>query len=101
MTLPETLAGLLAGWFLLDCLTTFFIIRKRGGKELNPVMRWAIGELGLEEALAIIKFLVLVVVWFLTVGGWFEGSDVKWLYYLHVMYAFIVSWNVYQILKTR
>ena len=96
----ETLAGLLALWFVLDTALTYQLISRRGGRELNPIMRWAIGELGLEEALVLAKFLALTLIWFFTVDGTFNGNE-KWLWYLHAGYAGVVAWNGFQLIKSR
>jgi len=55
------------GWFaalvlasLADALTTIYALRQPGMRESNPVMRWVMDKLGIVPALALVKGLPLL-----------------------------------------
>ena len=77
---------------IADSLTTVHIL-KNGGKEANPFLNWAFQKLGMGATLAIIKTLAVLLVFV----AWNE-----WLTFgLDVFYIGVVSWNSYQIWKTK
>lgn len=96
---PETLAGLLGIWFLLDALTTYYGLTKAGARELNQFLARLMGQWGVQETLAVTKFVFMFAVWIATVHGVFDGPQVRWLVYMHIGYALLIVWNVYQLLK--
>ena len=85
-----SLLFLLTALQVADAFLTVKIL-KGGGQELNPVMRWAMGKLGVVNALAALKtpFVLLVAaVWNETLTFW-----------VCVLYIGVVGWNTYQVLK--
>ena len=85
-----SLLFLLIALQVADAFLTVKIL-KDGGQELNPVMRWVMGKLGVVNALAAVKtpFVLLVAaVWNETLTFW-----------VCVLYIGVVGWNTYQVLK--
>ena len=61
---------------LLDAITTFIFMHQKGGKELNPFMRWSMRKIGVVPTLAIkmvlacaVAYLTLTHAWALIVGN--------------------------------
>ena len=84
------LATLLAAFIALaiaDARLTWLILRRNNGKELNPVIRWAIEKLGLVPAL-VAKSVPLIALGFY--------SSEATLMILIGIYAAVVLWNFYQ-----
>lgn len=73
-----------------DIYTTYTLLSS-GGRELNPVMRWAMDKLGMVRGLVIMKLLTvgLVVVLF----------NEALTFWLCIFYAGVVGWNTYQLYK--
>ena len=85
-----SLLFLLIALQVADAFLTVKIL-KDGGQELNPVMRWVMGKLGVVGAMAAVKtpFVLLVAaVWTETLTFW-----------VCVLYIGVVGWNTYQVLK--
>jgi hypothetical protein len=72
---------------IADARLTWLILRRKNGKELNPVIRWAIEKLGLVPAL-VVKTVALVAIGFY--------SPESTLMILIGIYAAVVLWNFYQ-----
>lgn len=70
-----------------DWLTTRTVL-KRGGQELNPVIRSLLDLLGIDPAL-ILKGILVVLIAYLT------GPIVVWIGV--VLYTAVVGWNIYQL----
>jgi hypothetical protein len=83
--------ALLAILQLGDVLTTLTILKN--GKELNPVMNWLFAKFGTKLALIVKAILVCAV------GVMFYFVYPPALVFTCVLYVFVVSWNVYQIIK--
>jgi hypothetical protein len=72
---------------IADARLTWLILRRKNGKELNPVIRWAIEKLGLVPAL-VVKTVALVAIGFY--------SPESTLMILIGIYSAVVLWNFYQ-----
>jgi hypothetical protein len=70
-----------------DWLTTRTILN-RGGRELNPIVRFLIEKLGLDLALLLKGTLVLVI-------AWLTGPLVAW--FGVALYVLVVGWNLTQL----
>ena len=84
---------------IADCFTTIYILGK-GGKELNPVLAKIFDTVGVWQGLLIMKFFAISIV---LVGTKLLPVEVSyWLLGLGiVLYTGVVSWNGYQIYKTK
>lgn len=64
------------------------LILNRGGRELNPIMRWAMGRIGMTPALVAMKIAICVLVYlalpFLPI--WFMAA-------LCLFYVGVCGWN--------
>lgn len=89
MTTNYILLAVLIILQLGDWYTTHTIISK-GGKELNPVMVWAIGKVGQTAAFAIKGLLVIAI------GVLAAQISALEIGALAGVYALIVGWNFYQ-----
>ena len=70
-------------------LTT--LILRRGGRELNPVMRWLMDKVGVIPAMAVTKALLV---------AYFAWADIPALTIAGcVLYAAVVVWNLKEYLK--
>lgn len=85
-----SLLFLLTALQVADAFLTVKIL-KGGGQELNPVMRWVMGKLGVVGAMAAVKtpFVLLVA------AVWNENLT----FWVCVLYIGVVGWNTYQVLK--
>jgi hypothetical protein len=79
----------------LDALLTLHIL-SRGGRELNPVMAWAMDRVGPATALATMKLALVVAVF--AVLPWLP---VWTLIVLCLAYTAIAVWNRYQLERMR
>ena len=70
-------------------------IHKRGGRELNPLMRWLMDEYGTLPALVVSKAVLLALAYFYLVG--FPSVLIA----LCAGYAGLAGWNVMQLRKLR
>lgn len=70
MTMTMTLFLILAALQAGDVYTTWRVLG-HGGREVNPVMAFAIQNLGMLPALIIVKIATLAVVWFFARIDWF------------------------------
>lgn len=92
---PYTWFAALALASLLDALTTIYALRQPGMREANPVMRWAMGKLGIIPALLVIKLIPLVSLLYalqekiLTVPLW------------TALYLAVAGWNFFMIYRLR
>lgn len=69
---------------IADSVLTYLLL-KSGGSELNPVMRWLMGGIGIVPALILVKSLMLVyLIW----------ASVLWLNIAAcIVYTLVVLWN--------
>lgn len=74
-------------------LTT--LILRRGGRELNPAMRWLMDKLGTVPGLALPKVVLIGV--FCAVMN-YPGADTA-IAIASVLYAGVVAWNLKEFLK--
>lgn len=93
MTLVIAFTFLLFALQIADAYTTVVVL-KRGGRELNPIMRYVFEAVGIEEAL-LLKAAVVTVI------GYFVGqhTGVEYLTALVLFYLGIVLWNWGQLSK--
>lgn len=77
---------------LADALTTYIVITKLNGKELNPIMRKAFDILGLIPALILLKGLIVFLFWYYR-----EQIPVLAWIAITVLYAWVINHNVKQI----
>ena len=77
----------------IDFVTTYLLI-SRGGRELNPLVRTLMEEIGLVPALVISKSFVAV----LTAGtlGFTEANEASWII-LVLAFAIVAAWNLAQL----
>lgn len=83
------LLGLL---FILDVWTTLRILALAGGRELNPVMRWAMKLLTPAGGLMLAKFAVLV--W---ISMHLAGLPAGWRIGILIGYLALFAWNLWQL----
>lgn len=77
---------------LADVLTTWYILFKLGGKEVNPVMSYGINKLGFWPAMGLKVLLVSLVGLYV--------SEVALAYYILVaVYVIVVGWNTKEIIR--
>ncbi len=76
---------------LLDAALTVAVLR-RGGRELNPVMRQAFDLVGVIPALLILKLGLVALVWWAV-------TDWRFLAAFDAGYAGLCVWNAYQLIK--
>ena len=77
---------------IADSLTTVHIL-KNGGREANPFMNWLFDKVGMIPSLVVMKLLAIgAVTW-----AWNEWITLS----VTLFYTGIVSWNGYQIYKTK
>jgi hypothetical protein len=77
---------------LADAYTTYRIL-STGGKEVNPVMRWLMDQIGIVQGLSLMKLLLIGLV----VAAYNETLT----FWLCVSYTLVVGWNTYQLLKDK
>lgn len=65
----------------------------RGGKELNPVMRWIIEQLGVVEGIVITR-MILVLVFIVSV----QSMPTWGFVVLNVFYSFVIAHNAKQLM---
>lgn len=80
---------------IADGILTYEILC-RGGKELNPVVRWAIEKLGIVEGLVLTR-MVLVLVFIVSV----QSMPAWGFFALIVFYAFVIAHNAKQLIGDR
>lgn len=78
---------LFAGLQLIDYELTSGIL-KRGGRELNPMLRWLMGRIGTRPALLAAKLLAVALGWVLAYHG-----EALALVVLCVIYLGVCAWN--------
>lgn len=90
--------ALTAAIALLQIADAVFTVRilKNGGRELNPVMAWLFGRLGMVPALAATKAAFVVALFFLA-----PYAPVAAYAVIAILYAGIVAWNWRQYAKQR
>lgn len=91
------LLALLLALQVADGRTTYLVL-SRGGRELNPLMRYAIEKLGLARALIIVKGVIACVLVEATALGYMP----TWaLAGLCALYLGVVGHNAWQIMRSR
>lgn len=86
------LASFLSCLIVADGILTYEILR-RGGRELNPVLRWLFKKIGVAEGIVLSR-LVLLAIFIVAV----PNSPV-WLFVVfNVFYAFVVAHNAKQLM---
>ena len=73
-----------------DVYTTHKLL-SNGGTELNPFMRWLMNQLGILQALILMKLI--------TVGLVISLFNETLTFWLCMMYICVVGWNTYNLLK--
>lgn len=86
-----TTIALFAALQLLDAALTVAVLR-RGGRELNPVMRQAFDLVGVIPALLILKLGLIALVWWAV-------TDWRFLAAFDAGYAALCIWNCHQLIK--
>jgi len=76
---------------LADGVTTYLILR-RGGRELNPLLRAAIRRLGLMQGLIVTKFATFIAM-VATIGT--MGDALFWA--IIMVYGGVIASNLYQL----
>ena len=74
---------------LADFASTWRAIRWRGGREINPVVRWLMSRLGFAAGLTLAKVIgALLALWF-----WHDGAETE-LWVFSALYALVVVNNL-------
>ncbi len=89
------LASFLCCLVIADGILTHEILY-RGGKELNPVMRWVFEQIGVVEGLVISR-MVLLLIFIAAVQSMPTWGFVM----LNVLYAFVVAHNAKQLMGDK
>ena len=80
---------------IADGVLTYEILR-RGGKELNPVMRWIFEKLGVIEGIVVSRLVMLATF------GFAAQVIPAWAFLvLFAFYAFVITHNVNQLKKDK
>lgn len=77
---------------IADGILTYEILC-RGGKELNPVVRWVIEKCGIVEGLVVTR-MILVLIFIVSV----QSMPTWGFFALNVFYAFVVAHNAKQLM---
>jgi hypothetical protein len=81
--------------FVLDAATTVYIL-KRGGEELNGPLAWLMGEIGVKEALIVVKVVAFGAIAYVAEG---VPNGVR----IAILggYVLLVGWNLYQVFELK
>ena len=83
---------LLAILMTADSVLTYFVLQ-RGGRELNPIVKWLMNKFGQVPALAGSKAIVFLL---------FVAAYPHWLLWVAcAFYAGVTAWNAYQWRKSN
>ncbi|WP_442867566.1 DUF5658 family protein [Castellaniella sp. S9] len=75
-------------------LTTLTL--NRGGRELNPIMRWAMGRIGVVPTLFATKVVICAAIFLVLPWMW------TWVMFLLCLwYVWVCGWNASQYIKLR
>lgn len=92
----------MAGLYLFFVLTQIAdaaltaLILKRGGWELNPIMRWAMGRIGVVPTLFATKVVICAAIFLVLPLMW------TWVMFLLCLwYVWVCGWNASQYIKLR
>ena len=89
------LASFLSCLIVADGVLTYEILR-RGGRELNPVLRWLFEKIGVAEGIVLSR-LVLLIIFIVAI----QNSPV-WLFVVfNIFYAFVVAHNAKQLMGDK
>ena len=91
MELQTAFLILLALLQLGDALTTFYILKEKRGRELNPVMDFLFDKFGIVPSLIVMKTAVVIAFWY--AGIWWATAIMS------LVYAWVVWHNWRQINK--
>ena len=87
------LASFLCCLVVADGILTHEILA-RGGRELNPVLRWLFEKIGVVEGLVLSRSMLILV--FIAAV---ESAPIWVFAVLNVVYAFVVAHNAQQLMK--
>ena len=87
-----SLLFLFCAFQLADAYTTYRLL-STGGYEMNPIVRWVMGKIGIIQGLALMKLLFI--------GAVLVAYNETVTFWLCVAYVFVVGWNTYQLLKDK
>ena len=89
------LASFLSCLIVADGVLTYEILR-RGGRELNPVLRWLFEKIGVIEGIVLSR-LILIMIFIVAI----PNSPV-WLFVLfNIFYAFVIAHNAQQLMGDK
>lgn len=94
MTTLYVLFALLVFLQVVDAWSTITLLR-RGGRELNAVMAYAMGCVGRDRAVLLMKLAVVCI-------GWALLKQPEGVYYLAALvigYAMVCAWNIKEMRK--
>lgn len=77
---------------IADVLTTWYILFKLGGREVNPVMRYGINKLGFWPSMGLKVLLVSLI-------GLYVSKVALAYYILVAVYVVVVCWNVKEMIR--
>ena len=83
----EIFAGIFILLNLLDAITTYIVMSQKGGKELNPILRWPMRKIGMVPALVIKMVLACGLAYFTLPYAWV-------LVTMSVLFALVVVNNI-------